>query len=282
MSMIPWIVILRPKQWVKNLMMFFPPFLSGALFTSSSVSAYGMVSFLSFCCVSSALYVFNDLNDMERDLLHPVKCLRPLPSGAVSTRLAVCIAIAAGLVGFAASFLIVRPLIPYLLAYSAVTIAYTRWLKNIPVVDLFCISCGFLIRLQAGGAIFNVEISEWLFLSVFFLSLFLSSGKRLSELNLLGCDAVDHRSSLCGYSVGSLDAMLQISSATVLVTYTMYTLAHPQLVYTVPLCTFGLFRYMLRIKGGSSGDPTESLLNDLPLLCVSLLWALMVAWSIYL
>src|SRR6185369_13715704 len=120
------------------------------------------------------------------------------------------------------------------------------------------------------------EISQWLFLSVFFLSLFLSSGKRLSEQNLLGVDAVVHRTSLFGYSDSTLDAMLQVTAATVLVTYSMYTLAHPQLVYTVPLCTFGLFRYILRVKGGNSGDPTESLFRDISLLCVSILWALIV------
>jgi len=274
--------ILRPKQWTKNLIIFFPPFLNGALFSSACISVYGMVSLFSFCCVSSALYIFNDLSDLERDLLHPVKRLRPLTSGAISKRMAASIAILSGLLGFVLAFLAVRPLIPYLLLYCAVTIVYTKWLKNIPVVDLFCISCGFLIRLQAGGAIFKIDISEWLFLSVFFLSLFLSSGKRLSELGLLGSDAAGHRTSLYGYSGGTLDALLQITAATVLVTYTMYTLAHPQLVYTVPLCTFGLFRYILRVKGGNSGDPTESLFKDLPLLCVSILWVLLVAWSIYL
>lgn len=281
MIMHPYIALLRPRQWIKNLIMFFPPFLSGALFSSSCISVTGVLALISFCCVSSSLYVVNDLNDIERDALHPVKRLRPLPSGAVSKRMASAIAILSGLLGGALAFLIVKPLIPYLLLYCAVTIVYTKWLKNIPVVDLFCISCVFLIRLQAGGAIFIIEISEWLFLSVFFLSLFLSSGKRLSEQNLLGADAADHRASLCGYSEGTLDAILQVTAATVLLTYTMYTLAHPQLVYTVPLCAFGLFRYILRVKSGNSGDPTESLLKDIPLLCVSILWALFVGWSIY-
>ncbi|MBL0226730.1 MAG: decaprenyl-phosphate phosphoribosyltransferase [Geobacteraceae bacterium] len=282
MSTFATLAMLRPKQWTKNLILFFPPFLSGALLTSNCLSAYGLLTLISFCSVSSALYICNDLIDMERDRLHPVKRLRPLASGAVSTRLAAAAAALFGLSGFVLAILAVRPLIPYLLLYCAVTVMYSTWLKHIPVVDLFCISCGFLIRLQAGGAVFRIEISEWLFLSVFFLSLFLSSGKRLSELNLLGADAADHRVSLCGYSGGTLDAMLQITAATVLVTYSMYTLAHPQLVYTVPLCTFGLFRYILRIKGGNSGDPTESLFKDLPLLFVSILWALLVAWSIYL
>lgn len=275
-------IMLRPAQCLKNLMLFFPPFLSGALFSSKCISITGLLSFISFCSISSALYIFNDLNDIERDVLHPVKCLRPIPSGTVSKRVATAIAISLGLLGIIVAFLVVQPLIPYLLIYGAVTIIYTKWLKNIPVADLFCISCGFLIRLQAGGIIFNVKISEWLFLSVFFLSLFLSSGKRLAEQNLLGVDAGDHRTSLCAYSDGTLDAMLQVTAATVLVTYSMYTLVHPHLVYTVPLCTFGLFRYILRVKGGHSGDPTESLFKDLPLLCVSILWAVLVGWSIYL
>lgn len=282
MNSFHYLVMLRPRQWIKNLMMFFPPFLSGALFSSACISITGFLSFISFCCVSSALYIFNDLNDIERDVLHPVKCLRPIPSGKVSKRVATAIAISLCLLGFIVAFLAVQPLIPYFLIYGAVTIVYTKWLKNIPVADLFCISCGFLIRLQAGGSIFNVKISEWLFLSVFFLSLFLSSGKRLSEQNLLGADAGGHRTSLCGYPYGTLDAMLHVTAATVLVTYTMYALVHPKLVYTVPLCTFGLFRYILRVKCGNSGDPTESLLKDLPLLCVSILWAVLVGWSIYL
>jgi 4-hydroxybenzoate polyprenyltransferase len=219
---------------------------------------------------------------MERDVFHPVKRLRPLPSGAVSKRTATVIAISLGSLGVVLALLAVKPLIPYLLLYGAVMIVYTKWFKHFPVVDLFCISCGFLIRLQAGGAISKVDISEWLYLSVFFLSLFLSAGKRLSEQNLLGADAAGHRISLIGYSEGTLDAILQVSAATVLVTYTMYTVVHPQLVYTVPLCTFGLFRYILRVKSGKSGDPTESLFRDVPLLCVSILWVLLVGWSIYL
>jgi decaprenyl-phosphate phosphoribosyltransferase len=282
MNMDSFLAMLRPRQWIKNLIIFFPPFLGGSLFSSAFIPATGTLSFISFCCVSSALYVFNDLNDVKRDALHPVKRLRPLPSGAVSNRLATVIGISLGSLGFVLAVLAVKTLIPYLLLYGAVVFIYSKWFKNFPVVDLFCISCGFIIRLLAGGAIFNVEISEWLFLSVFFLSLFLSAGKRLSEQNLLGADAADHRRSLFGYSDGTLDAILQISAATVLVTYTMYTLVHPQLVYTVPLCAFGLFRYVLRVKNGNSGDPTESILKDLPLLCVSVLWALFVGWTIYL
>ena len=282
MNRFPYVAILRPRQWIKNLMMLFPPFLSGSLFSSSCISVTALFSFISFCLISSSLYIFNDLNDIEQDAVHPVKRLRPLPSGRVPVRVATVISIMLGITGLVLAFFAARLLIPYLLLYGVVTISYTKWLKHIPVLDIFCISFGFLIRLLSGGAIFNVEISEWLFLSVFFLSLFLSSGKRLSEQNLLGTDASYHRTSLCGYPDGTLDTMLHVTAATVLVTYSMYTLVHPQLVYTVPLCTFGLFRYILRVKSGNSGDPTESLFKDIPLLCISILWALLVGWSIYL
>ena len=281
MKTVSLLAMLRPRQWSKNLILFFPPFLSGSLFSAAGIPLRGLLPFVSFCFISSAMYVANDLKDINKDLLHPVKRLRPLPSGSVSKQAAVIMAIFLGVAGLLIAVFLARPLVPYLILYCAVTMAYTTWLKNVPVVDLFCISCGFLIRLQAGGAVFRVEISEWLFLSVFFLSLFLSAGKRLSEQNLLGADAAGHRTSLDGYPEGTLSGMVYVTAATVLVTYTMYTLAHPQLVYTVPLCAFGLFRYIMRVNGGGSGDPTECLFKDLPLRCVSILWALLVWWSIY-
>lgn len=277
-----WLALLRPTQWIKNLMIFFPPFLSGSIFTSLSYTASGFFAFISFCCISSSLYVFNDILDIASDTQHPVKKFRPLASGVVHKNNAAVMVLILFVLGLAFSFMTVRSLLPYLLLYSAITILYSLWLKHIPVVDLFCISCGFLVRLQAGGSVFNVKISIWLYLCVFFLSLCLSAGKRLAEQRLLGSSADSHRASLRGYPYGTLDSILLVTSATVLVAYSMYTVSHPQLMYSVPLCTFGLFRYILRVKSGSSGDPTESLIKDIPLLFTSILWAVFVAWSIYL
>ncbi len=168
MNWMPYVIMLRPRQWIKNLMIFFPPFLSGALLSSSCLSVVSLISLLSFCSVSSALYIYNDLADIEKDAMHPVKCLRPIASGKVSAAAASAIAITSGLTGFSVAFYFAHSLVPYLLLYAVVTVAYSKWLKNRPVFDLFCISSGFLIRLQAGGALFQVAISEWLFLSVFF------------------------------------------------------------------------------------------------------------------
>lgn len=150
-----------------------------------------------------------------------------------------------------------------------------------PLFDVFSISAGFLLRLLAGGEAFGVPISDWLFLSVFLLALFLSIGKRLGEKIALGELAGEHRLSLASYSEIYLQGAMFMTGAVVLVTYTMYVISRQSLIYTVPLCAFGLLRYILRIESGKSGDPTESLLRDGPLFAVSLLWVVMVGLGIY-
>ena len=135
--------------------------------------------------------------------------------------------------------------------------------------------------LMAGGEAFGVVISEWLFLTVFLLAMFLSTGKRLGEKIILGEEAGSHRKSLEGYPPGFLDGTMNLTGASVLVTYTMYALPHKPLVYSVPLCAYGLLRYILRVKSGAGGDPTESLVRDLQLLVVGLCWVVLVGWSIY-
>jgi len=271
---------MRPAQWLKNLMVFFPPFLGGIIL-QPGVAAAGLLPFAAFCAASSATYVFNDLLDRENDAHHPRKRRRPIPSGRISHRAAGALALALLLAGLCCAFLVSGTFLLFLLLYLAVSASYSLKLKEVPVVDLFCISAGFLLRLEAGGVAFGVVISEWLFLSVFLLSLFLSTGKRLNELITLGENASRHRKSLSAYPDGVLDGNLYLTGATVLVTYTMYTIPRFPLVYTVPLCTFGLLRYIFRVKAGLGGDPTETLLKDFPILVTSLVWALLVGWSIY-
>ena len=162
-----------------------------------------------------------------------------------------------------------------------VIISYSLFLKNLPIIDFFCISLGFVLRLYGGSVAFGVAVSDWLFLTVFLLATFLSIGKRYSERLTLGDDAGEHRSTLGVYPDGFLEGALYLSGAAVLVTYSIYTISTPPLVYSVPLCMYGLLRYLMRIKLGLSGDPSESLIKDFPLLLTSLLWVLMVGWSIY-
>lgn len=276
-----YLVMLRPTQWLKNLMLFFPPFLAGQMILPGVVIT-GVLPFSAFCLVSSAGYILNDLFDRHKDIYHPKKRLRPIPSGVVSLSqagvlsafLLVCGLVLAGYISY--RFLLM------LAGYAVISISYSLLLKSVPVVDIFCISAGFLIRLQTGGELFHVPISPWLFLTVFLLAIFLSTGKRLSESRSLGVLAGEHRESLAHYPPGFLEGTMYMTGAAVLVTYAMYTLNKQMLIYSVPLCLFGLLRYMFRVSSGKCGDPTESLLKDRLLFVVGVLWVMMIVWSLYL
>jgi 4-hydroxybenzoate polyprenyltransferase len=275
-----YLVMLRPTQWLKNLMLFFPPFLGGQLL-QPGLAAKGILPVAAFCLASSAGYLMNDIVDRERDACHPQKNRRPIPSGAVSIWKAGIIAGALFITSFAMSLQVSLVFTAILLGYVVLSASYSLFFKSLPVVDLFCIALGFVLRLMAGGEAFHVVITPWLFLSVFLLAVFLSTGKRLCEYRLLGDDAGEHRKSLQRYPPGFLDGTMYMTGGVVLVTYSMYALARPKLLYSVPLCAFGLLRYIFRIQSGQSGDPTESLLKDRILFAVGLLWTLMVSWSVY-
>lgn len=278
--MMAYLKLLRLHQWLKNLMIFFPPFLSGALLQPGLLQK-GALPAVSFCLASSAAYVLNDMLDAPKDRNHPKKSLRPIASGAVSFWSAAVFALllAAGALGIGVQ--VPGNFVLFVLAYLVVSACYSFKLKELPIVDIFCIAAGFVLRLQGGGAAFGVQISEWLFLSVFLLAVFLSTGKRLCEKRGLGSRAGSHRKSLESYPPGFLDLAMAMTGAAVLVTYTMYSLSTHELIYTVPLCTFGLLRYTLRVKAGEGGDPTEALLKDFPLLVTGLLWVVLVALGIY-
>jgi 4-hydroxybenzoate polyprenyltransferase len=272
--------LLRPWQWMKNLMLFFPPLLSGAMFHPGMASR-GILPLAAFCCASSASYVFNDLLDQERDAHHPDKQNRPLPSGRVARPAAMLLCGMLLAFSVALGWRASSSVAGFVLVYLVVSACYSLLLKHLPIVDIFCISLGFVLRLYGGGAAFDIFISDWLFLTVFLLSIFLSVGKRYSERRYLGDGAGHHRRTLEVYPDGFLESAMYLSGSAVLVTYAIYAISTPLLVYTVPLCMFGLLRYLMRIKSGQSGDPTEALLRDVPLLVTGILWMAMVGWSVY-
>ncbi len=160
-------------------------------------------------------------------------------------------------------------------------LAYSLFGKNIPVAELFILALFFNIRLEAGGRAFDIPISQWLFLSVFLLALFFAAGKRYSEAKRLGERSHDHRTVLASYPTGFLEGVLLVSAAAVLVTYSMYVVNHRTILYSIPLCAYGLIRYYFIVKSGREGDPTSSLLFDLQLFFVSLTWVLIVGFGIY-
>jgi len=274
--------LLRVSQWLKNLMLYFPCFLGGAIL-QPGVAAKGVLPFMAFCTVSSATYVLNDVADRERDCQHPQKRFRPVASGLVSVPSAFALAGILLLTGMLFAVTISWQFTFILMAYLAISSGYSLWLKEHPLFDLFCISSGFLLRLMAGALVMGIVVSEWLFLSVFLLSIFLSTGKRLGEKQLLGTMACNHRKVLAGYPEGFLEGTMYMTGASVLVTYSMYVILRhsPLLLYSVPLCSFGLLRYILRVQSGKGGDPTEALTRDVPLLMVGFAWAVLVGWGIY-
>ncbi len=261
-------------------MLVFPPFLGGVLF-QTDVLRRGLIPFIAFCLASSSTYVLNDIIDRERDSHHPQKRFRPIASGRVKVLPASFLTVLLIVASAILSFYISTNFLLLVAAFYSVNVIYSVVLKDFPILDIFCISTGFLLRLEAGGEAFGVVISEWLFLSVFLLALFLSTGKRLSEKNNLGLSADMHRKSLKSYPDGFLDGTIFMTGGAVLVTYTMYVISCPALIYTVPLCVYGLLRYMFIVKSGEQGDPTEALLKDIPLFLVGIIWATMVGWSIY-
>ncbi|MGD9950017.1 MAG: decaprenyl-phosphate phosphoribosyltransferase [Desulfobulbus sp.] len=282
--LIVYLQLLRPKQWLKNLTLVFPPLFGGELFDYEVLGRL-IVPILIFCLASSANYAFNDVLDADKDALHPTKRFRPIPAGKVGKNIALllsallCAVAVGGALAVSWQFAVVTIL--YILLMSS----YSIWLKHIVLLDIFVIAAGFLLRLEAGGMAAHVSISSWLFLSVFFLSVFLSGGKRLSEKMIL-CDvsASSHRKTLALYPDFFLDGLMLMTGTAALLTYALYTVDHTHLLYTVPLCCLGLFRYLFWIKTGHSGDPTEALLKDSLLTGISIIWLLAVIsqkyWSI--
>jgi len=274
------ISIFRPHQWLKNLLLFFPPFFAGKM-ASADVLAAIVPSFVSFSLAASSVYIINDIIDRESDRHHPSKCNRAIARGDLSAAAALLIAAVVGLVALLLAAAVSRTFEAYLILYMITTFLYTLYLKHVVIVEMFIVSFGFLFRILAGGEAFHVVVSGWLFLTVFLTALFLTAGKRLGELVVLNEKAGHHRTCLAGYTFSYLEGLLWFSASSTLVTYALYTLEHRRsLFYTVPLTAFGLVRFIYIVKLGK-GDPTEALLTDAQILGVGVLWVLMIGMIIY-
>jgi len=269
------IKLLRIHHWLKNLFLFAAPFFGGVIFEESLITK-ALPAFLAFSLGASSVYIFNDIMDRERDRLHPLKKDRPIASGIVALKTALLLLMILLSLSIYLSLLTGRGFLLYLLLYISLQILYSIKLKSLVIIDIFAIAAGFVIRVLAGGVAFHVEVSPWLFATIFMISLVLASGKRLSEVMQLSTNASQHRESLGSYSDSFLREIFLISSGTALVTYALYTVEQsPDLMYTIPLVTFGLFRYLLLAEKGL-GDATEALTRDLPLSLTVILWLLLV------
>jgi len=280
--------LLRPHHWVKNGFV-----LAGLLFghawDQAGYVAAAIAATLVFCLASSAVYAFNDALDAERDREHPDKNGRPVARGAISSAAAhgIAVALAAAALGIAAwtGWQVAATAG----AYLALNAAYSLGLKHVPVLDVFAIAAGFMLRLLAGTWGIGIEPSRWLLACGFLLTLFLGFAKRRAELERLADDAGQHREVLESYTLAFLDKAVFACVVGMVVTYGLYTVSAEtvalhgteQLIWTLPWVLLGSFRYLFRLHfRGGGGDPTLELLRD-PLLAASALgWVATVAWLI--
>jgi len=268
---------LRPKQWIKNLVVF-----AGLIFSRNTFNVplleKTVATFVCFCAVVGAGYLINDVLDRERDRVHPAKRERPIASGRLGVHAALAAAVL--LVALAlAGGLIVDAWLPLMLAaYLALQLLYSLVLKHLVIIDVLAIAAGFLLRAVAGAVVIHVAISPWLVICALLLALFLGLAKRRAELSLLEDAAASYRRNLEHYSIELIDQMTSVTAAATLVSYSFYSFSvfeSRTMMLTIPFVMYGIFRYLYlvheHLRGGS---PEQVLLTDKPLLVDIMLWGI--------
>ena len=280
---------MRPAQWAKNLFVLAPLVFGDLLFDGRAV-ARAVLALVAFCCGSSAVYLINDIRDREEDRRHPLKRLRPLAAGTLGVPTAVAAVTVLAAAAFAIAFWLGMPFTWILGTYVALNVLYTLWFKHMVILDVMSISLGFVLRVEAGAQATGVAVSRWLFLCTVFLALFLAFSKRRHEITLLAGAASEQRPVLDHYSPAFLDQMINVVTASSVVSYALYAVAPEtvakfhtlNLIYTIPLVLYGIFRYLyLLYQRPGERNPTEAILRDPPFLLNILLWVLAVLWIVY-
>jgi len=280
---------LRPEQWSKNLIVFAAALFGGQLTNPAAIAAAG-ATFVIFCALSGAVYLFNDVADRDADRRHPLKRDRPIASGALAPAVAMTVGAVLGL-GAMAAAAAMHPLLAMAAgAYFALLLSYSFLLKHLVIIDALTIAGGFVLRAAAGAVAVAVPISHWLLVCTTLLALFLSFSKRRHELTLLADGATDHRRILHEYSPYLLDQMISVVTASTLVAYAVYAtspetaqrLGTTRLGLTIPFVLYGIFRYLYLVhQKRAGGSPSALLVTDGPLLACVALWSLAVAVILY-
>jgi len=286
---------MRPRQWTKNAFIFASLVFDGKLFSQidflRTLAGFGL-----FCLISSAVYIFNDMLDLEADRQHPVKRNRPIASGKLPIPMAVTVGILLTLAILAAAYLLAWRFALVLLVYFALMLVYSKWLKHIPILDVMILAAGFVLRVHAGTTLIVVDrFSPWLYVIMTLLALYLGFGKRRAEMNLLAGNAEVNsqsggsRKALDGYTIPLLDQFINIVSGTTIVAYSLYTFFRPDapsnhaLMLTIPFVVFAVFRYLFLIEVKNiGGEPEEILLTDRPFQIALALWGLTILAIFYL
>ena len=287
------ISLMRIRQWVKNLFVFAPAFFSGHIFEAKYLFP-SILIFVIYCFLSSAIYCWNDVRDVEKDKLHAVKCDRPIASGRISVKCAFLIsfvllflsAVCLSLADFVGKYCLICCVAVYLL----INVFYSLFLKSIPLVDVFVISFGYVLRIVSGGGGAGIWISQWIVMMTFLLALFLAFGKRRDDAVVYEREGVILRESVKGYGLRFVDVSMSIIASVTMVCYVMYCMSDEVMrnyqsdyVYTTAIWViFGLLRYsqiVLREEGG--GDPVYVFLRDKSIFICALGWLVNFAWIIY-
>lgn len=283
------IISLRPQQWTKNFLVF-----AGLIFSKNVSDLNSILSsifaFVIFCLISGSTYIINDIIDIEKDKLHPLKSKRPLASGKLKKSTALGIAFSILMPSILLAFYFSPSFGGIVSGYAILTLSYSLYLKRIVIVDVIIIAIGFVLRALSGVVVLNVEISSWLLVCTIFLALFLALAKRRHELTSLGKDSSNHRKALSEYSVHLLDQMIAIVTASTVMAYALYTTADMtiqrfgtrNLVFTIPFVLYGIFRYLYLIHQKSlGGNPEKILLSDKPFIINVTLYIIVTILIIY-
>ena len=267
--------LLRPEQWVKNSFVLAPLIFSRSFVNTLAVQR-ATAAALIFCLASSVGYIVNDILDRESDRLHPRKRVRrPIASGEISVNVALVIALLLAIVVIAGAVAMSLKFAGAIALYMAVSISYSAWLKNLPILDLFAVAIGFVLRVWSGAIAISVELSVWMFITTLTLALYLAATKRRQEL-LSSTESADFRAVLQHYSVKLMDYYCEVAAVGTFVFYSLYiATVRPQLAVTVPVVLFGLFRYRYVMEIAEPHEsPTDRLVRDPQILLCAAVWTI--------
>jgi len=279
---------MRPRQWTKNVFVLAPLVFDRQL-TNPTALARSLAGMLLFCLISSCVYVLNDIMDVNSDRMHPVKKNRPIASGALPIKGAYFLVAVLLIITVPLSFWLSPAYGIIALIYFGINLAYSIWLKHIPLIDVLIIAACYVLRVAAGVVLITVErFSPWLYIVTTLFALFIGFGKRRAELSLLEGEAKSHRRVLDGYNIPLLDQLITIVSGTTVVAYSLYTFTAPNIpanhamMLTIPFILYGIFRYLWLINvKHAGGAPEELVFTDRPLQVTILLWGLSVLLIFY-
>ena len=281
-----YVKLLRVKHYIKNGLVLLPLVFGGQILKADSL-IHAALGFLSFCLVSSAVYILNDIQDVEKDRQHPTKCKRPIANGAIPVPTAwvvwcICLALAIGI-----GVLVQQPLYSYiaLLVYFVLNVGYSMAWKNVPLLEIAILGSGFLIRLLYGSLVTGIPVSGWLFLTVISISFYLGFGKRRNEWRMQQkMHSSDTRKVLEAYTESFLNRSMEMFLCMSIVFYALWAVNHDSqiLLWSVPLVMLAALRYSMDVEGmDASGDPIEMIYGDKMIWLLGILSAAVIMFGVY-